>query len=118
MATNAEAFLSAALLLVLALVLLYARGFLSEYIISRLVGANERIRKSISIGVGMQNSVPATALARGHFAASREAAFSGAASATINSMRKSLLAASWKYWDRWKRKKNCSLKKPFADAAK
>ncbi|KAA8495775.1 putative sodium/metabolite cotransporter BASS1, chloroplastic [Porphyridium purpureum] len=99
---NAQALLSGAPQLVMALLALHAGGFLLGYTVSRLLGQNERVSRTISIEVGMQNSGLAAALAQKHFAASPETALPAAISATIHSIMGSLLAAGWKYYDSWK----------------
>ena len=82
-----------------ALLLLHAGGFFLGYAISRAAGFRERVCRTNSIEVGMQNSTLGAALAALHFADPAVAA-PAAISACMHSCLGSLLAAFWRRRDR------------------
>jgi BASS family bile acid:Na+ symporter len=81
--------------LVLAVTLLHAGGFGIGYLLPRLFGYEESIRRTTSIEVGMQNSGLGAVLATRHFA-NPLTALPSAISATMHSLIGSLLAARWR----------------------
>ncbi len=82
--------------LILAVVLLHAGGFILGYCASRLLRCDELTSRTISVEVGMQNSGLGAALAREQFAALPLAALPCAISATCHSVLGSLLAGLWR----------------------
>lgn len=93
---SADAILGSGLVLLAAVMLLHAGGFLLGYFIARAFGYEEAIRRTVSIEVGMQNSGLAVVLARQHFAASPLTAVPGAISSVVHSVVGSFLAALWR----------------------
>jgi BASS family bile acid:Na+ symporter len=82
-----------------ALLLLHTGGFFLGYVLSRGAGLRERVCRTNSIEVGMQNSTLGAALATLHFADPAVAA-PAAISACMHSCLGSLLAAFWRRRDR------------------
>ena len=94
---SAAALRSAGPTLLLAVVALHAGGFALGYGASAAAGFPERVRRTVSIEVGMQNSALGCVLALAHFGA--EAAMPAALSATVHSVLGSMLAGFWRYRD-------------------
>jgi BASS family bile acid:Na+ symporter len=95
---SAEAVRSAGPLLLLAVVLLHAGGFLFGYLGAAAAGYNEQTRRTVSIEVGMQNSALGCVLALAHFA-DPTTAVPAAISATAHSVIGSALAGAWRAQD-------------------
>jgi BASS family bile acid:Na+ symporter len=74
---------------------LHAFGFLFGYILSRIMGSNDVISKTISIEVGMQNSGLGVVLARQNFS-SPLVAIPSAISSLFHSLIASILAGIWR----------------------
>jgi BASS family bile acid:Na+ symporter len=92
-----DAILDAGPRLVLAVASLHAGGFLFGYVFSRLLGADVRTARTISIEVGMQNSGLGVVLARQNFA-DPLVAIPSAISSLFHSLIASMLAAVWRRW--------------------
>jgi BASS family bile acid:Na+ symporter len=75
---------------------LHASGFLFGYLLARLLGCRESLRRTVSIEVGMQNSGLGAALASKHFAQYALAPVPAAISAVYHCLIGSLLAACWR----------------------
>jgi BASS family bile acid:Na+ symporter len=86
--------------LLVAALLLHAGGFLLGYGIPALLGERLRVRRTVSIEVGMQNSGLAVVLARSAFV-SPLTALPGAISAVIHALLGACLAVVWR--GRWGR---------------
>ena len=82
--------------LILAVLLLHAGGFVLGYLFSRLLRCDELTSRTISVEVGMQNSGLGAALAKKHFATMPQTALPCAISATVHSVIGSLLAGLWR----------------------
>jgi len=82
-------------LLLLAVFLLHAGGFLLGYLFARVLGYGQTISRTISIEVGMQNSGLGAVLARRHFS-DPLTALPCAISATFHSVIGSILAGIWR----------------------
>jgi BASS family bile acid:Na+ symporter len=82
-------------LLLLAVFLLHAGGFLLGYLFARLLGYDQIIARTMSIEVGMQNSGLGAVLARRHFS-DPLTALPCAISATFHSVIGSILAGIWR----------------------
>ncbi len=82
-------------LLLLAVFLLHAFGFLLGYLFARVLGYDRIICRTISIEVGMQNSGLGAVLARRHFS-DPLTALPCAISATFHSVIGSILAGIWR----------------------
>ncbi|HEY2953416.1 MAG TPA: bile acid:sodium symporter family protein [Verrucomicrobiae bacterium] len=82
-------------LLLLAVFLLHAFGFLLGYLFARVLGYDQIIARTISIEVGMQNSGLGAVLARRHFS-DPLTALPCAISATFHSVIGSVLAGIWR----------------------
>jgi len=82
--------------LLLAVFVLHAAGFLFGYIFARMLGFNRADCRTISIEVGMQNSGLGAALAHKHFPQMPLAALPCAISATFHSVIGSVLAGVWR----------------------
>jgi BASS family bile acid:Na+ symporter len=95
-AQNASAVASAGLRLLLAVGLLHAGGFAFGYGLSKVLGMPEKVARTNSIEVGMQNSALGALLATTHFAGNPLAAVPCAISACTHSVMGSLLAAFWR----------------------
>ncbi|WP_459554330.1 bile acid:sodium symporter family protein [Lacunimicrobium album] len=85
-----------ALRVAIAVTLLHIFGFIVGYVVSRITGHSERIARTISIEVGMQNGGMAAVMARNHFAAHPLATLPAVFSALIQNLMGSLLAAWWR----------------------
>lgn len=81
-------------LVALAVILHNLIGLVSGYSVSRLVGFDERVSRTIAIEVGMQNSGLAVALANQFF--STAAALPGALFSIWHNVSGSILAGFWK----------------------
>jgi bile acid:Na+ symporter, BASS family len=79
-----------------AVFLLHAGGFFLGYVVSRLLGYDKIISRTISVEVGMQNSGLGVALAQKNFPLLPTAAVPCAISATFHSVIGSLLAGIWR----------------------
>jgi BASS family bile acid:Na+ symporter len=90
-----EAILQAGPRLLLAIASLHAGGFLVGYVFSRVMRADVRTARTISIEVGMQNSGLGVVLARSNFA-DPLVAIPSAISSLFHSLIASLLAAVWR----------------------
>ncbi len=84
--------------------MLHSCGFLFGYILARLFNSSDRIAKTISIEVGMQNSGLGVVLARQNFTSPLVAIPSA-----VSSLFHSLIASSFAVWWR-KRNKNYNIK--------
>lgn len=82
--------------LVLAVFLLHAGGFGLGYLLARLLGYEENIRRTVSIEVGMQNSGLGVVLAQRNFPAMTSTPTPCAISATFHSVIGSILAGLWR----------------------
>lgn len=86
--------------LLLAITTLHAGGFALGYLVGRLFGYEEQIRRTISIEVGMQNSGLGAVLATRHFTNPQTqvclAAAPCAISAVVHSLVGSVLAVIWR----------------------
>ena len=91
---GADLILNSGAILLLAVFLLHAGGFLLGYLLARLLRYDASICRTISIEVGMQNSGLGAVLARQHFSAA--AAVPSAISSVFHSVIGSLLAALWR----------------------
>jgi BASS family bile acid:Na+ symporter len=83
--------------LLLAAFLLHAGGFALGYAVTRLVGYDRTIARTVSIEVGMQNSGLGAVLAKTHFAANPLTAVPSALSSVCHSVIGSLLAGWWRW---------------------
>lgn len=83
-------------ILLLAVFLLHSGGFLLGYWISRALGYNQIISRTVSIEVGMQNSGLAVALAQKNFPSLPAAPVPCAISSVFHSVIGSLLAGYWR----------------------
>lgn len=90
-----EAILESALRLLLAVASLHTGGFLLGYLLSRVIGSDERTARTVSIEVGMQNSGLGVVLARQNFV-DPLVAIPSAISSLFHSLIASLLAAVWR----------------------
>ena len=93
--SSAEQVKKSGALLLLAVFLLHACGFLLGYLFARALGYDQIIARTISIEVGMQNSGLGAVLARRHFS-DPLTALPCAISATFHSVIGSLLAGIWR----------------------
>lgn len=94
-AQNASAILSSGLQVVLAVCLLHGLGFSFGYLLSRMLGIDVSSSRTISIEVGMQNSVLGVVLAGQHFG-NPLTAVPCAVSSVCHSVYGSLLAGIWR----------------------
>ncbi len=92
---SADAILGSGMALVSSVLLLHSGGFLLGYMLAKVFGYEESIRRTVSIEVGMQNSGLAVVLARQHFA-NPLTAVPGAISSVVHSVFGSFLAARWR----------------------
>jgi BASS family bile acid:Na+ symporter len=92
---SAEAILGSGLRLLSALLLVHGLGFAIGYGVTRLLGLDRVVARTVSIEVGMQNSGLAVVLARKHFA-DPLTAVPGAISSVVHSVVGSALAAWWR----------------------
>lgn len=97
-ANSSAAIASTGPVVLLAVVLLHMFGFAAGYACAAVLQFPERVRRTISIEVGMQNSALGCVLALAHFGP--EAAVPCAISATVHSCVGSLLAGIWRRKDR------------------
>ena len=95
-ASNAAAVAAAGPKLLLAVALLHSGGFALGYTLSKVLGMPEKVARTNSIEVGMQNSALGALLATAHFPANPLAAVPCAISACTHSVMGSLLAAFWR----------------------
>ena len=93
---NAAAIKKSGAILLLAVFILHAGGFLLGYIASRLLGSDRVTNRTISIEVGMQNSGLGVALAQKNFPALPAAAVPCAISSVFHSVIGSILAGIWR----------------------
>ena len=82
--------------LLAAVFLLHAGGFLFGYLFSRFLGYDTKTNRTISIEVGMQNSGLGVALAQKNFPSLPTASVPGAISSVVHSVIGSLLAGIWR----------------------
>ncbi|KAL5218605.1 hypothetical protein ABZP36_019289 [Zizania latifolia] len=94
-AQNASAILSSGLQVVLSVCWLHASGFFFGYVLSRTLGIDISSSRTISIEVGMQNSVLGVVLASKHFG-NPLTAVPCAVSSVCHSVYGSLLAGIWR----------------------
>lgn len=94
-AQNAQAILSSGGQILVAVISLHSAGFLFGYLLSRLLGFHGSIARTISIEVGMQNSVLGVVLANQHFS-NPLTAVPCAVSSVCHSILGSLVAALWR----------------------
>jgi bile acid:Na+ symporter, BASS family len=95
-AVSAEPLKKSGGILLLAVFLLHAGGFLLGYLFARLLRYDKINCRTISIEVGMQNSGLGASLAREHFAQMPLTPLPCAISATFHSVIGSLLAGFWR----------------------
>ncbi|KAF6991818.1 hypothetical protein CFC21_008867 [Triticum aestivum] len=94
-AQNASAILASGLQVVLSVICLHGCGFFFGYVLSRMLGIDIASSRTISIEVGMQNSVLGVVLAGKHFG-SPLAAVPCAVSSICHSVYGSLMAGVWR----------------------
>ncbi|VAH10807.1 unnamed protein product [Triticum turgidum subsp. durum] len=94
-AQNASAILASGLQVVLSVIFLHGSGFFFGYVLSRVLGIDIASSRTISIEVGMQNSVLGVVLAGKHFG-SPLTAVPCAVSSICHSVYGSLLAGVWR----------------------
>lgn len=92
LAAKKDAILASGLSLLLAVLTLHLLGFLMGYILPRLVSADDKSARTISVEVGMQNSGLATELARSNFSSFGLATVPGAISALTHCILGSIFA--------------------------
>jgi len=92
---NSEAILSSGKILLLAVILLHLGGFSLGYLLARILGYEQLIRRTVSIEVGMQNSGLGVVLAQKHFSGTL-ATVPCAISAVVHSIIGSILAGIWR----------------------
>ncbi|QDZ24731.1 BASS sodium/metabolite symporter [Chloropicon primus] len=97
-ARNASTIISAGPVLFMALVALHSGGFLLGYAMTKLTGGQEKVARTTSIEVGMQNSALGCVLATLHFSDPMTAA-PAAISACIHSVIGSTIAGLWRATD-------------------
>lgn len=97
-ASNAAAIRATGGKLAVAVMSLHGGGFFAGYTLARVLGFDVPTARTISIEVGMQNSVLGVVLATQHFADPLTAA-PCAASSVCHSVIGSLLAAMWRFQD-------------------
>lgn len=81
--------------MIVAVIALHVTGFFFGYLLSRFLGFKESTSRTISIEVGMQNSVLGVVLASRHFA-SPLVAVPCAVSSVVHSIVGSALARFWR----------------------
>lgn len=106
-ANNAAGALSAGPALMAALLLLHGGGFLLGYLLSRVLGQDERTCRTNSIEVGMQNSTLGAVLSTVHIGPL--AAVPCAISACVHSLMGSFLASAWRAQDESRERERASL---------
>lgn len=89
---SASKILSAGLLILLVVIAHNVLGYLLGYFASKLTRGSERVSRTISIEVGMQNSGLAATLAATHFAATPETALPGAVFSVWHNLSGAVLA--------------------------
>lgn len=94
---SADAVKASAVILLLAVFLLHAFGFLLGYLFAKLLGYEEQIRRTVSIEVGMQNSGLGVVLATKHFPTEPLTAVPCAISSVFHSVIGSVLAGIWRW---------------------
>lgn len=94
-AQNSQAILSSGGQILLAVISLHAAGFFFGFLLSRLLGFQVSIARTISIEVGMQNSVLGVVLANQHFS-NPLSAVPCAVSSVCHSILGSSIAALWR----------------------
>ncbi|MCO5553438.1 hypothetical protein L7F22_006959 [Adiantum nelumboides] len=94
-AQNSQAILSSGGQILLAVCCLHAAGFFFGYLLSRFLGFQDSIARTISIEVGMQNSVLGVVLANQHFS-NPLSAVPCAVSSVCHSILGSFIAAMWR----------------------
>jgi BASS family bile acid:Na+ symporter len=94
---NAKAIMKSGGILLLAVFLLHAGGFLLGYLFSWLLGYGKTVNRTISIEVGMQNSGLGVALAQKNFPALPTAPVPCAISSVFHSVIGSVLAGIWRW---------------------
>lgn len=82
--------------LLIAVFLLHACGFALGWVLARMFGYGEKVRRTIAIEVGMQNSGLGAALAKNNFASMPLAPTPCAISAVFHSVIGSVLAGLWR----------------------
>jgi BASS family bile acid:Na+ symporter len=93
---SAAAIVESALGLLSAVFLLHSAGFLLGYVLAKLFGFDDRVARTTSIEVGMQNSGLGVVLARGHFS-DPLTAVPCAISSVFHSVIGSVLAGVWRW---------------------
>ncbi len=93
---NSENIRTSGGILLFAVFLLHSVGFALGYLLARILGYQEIIRRTISIEVGMQNSALGVALANRHFPQMPLAPVPCAISAIFHSVIGSVLAGFWR----------------------
>ena len=93
---SADTILSAGPLVLLVVAAHNCLGYLLGHLVGRVVGRDERVARTISIEVGMQNSGLAAALAVSHFAALPGAALPGAVFSTWHNLSGAVLAVFYR----------------------
>jgi BASS family bile acid:Na+ symporter len=96
-ANSASAVVSSGPMVLAACILLHAGGFALGYVSAWLLGFPEKVRRTVSVEVGMQNSALGAVLAMLHFGPA--AAVPCALSATVHSVLGSMLAGGWRLRD-------------------
>jgi BASS family bile acid:Na+ symporter len=96
LADKAAAVLQSGGLLLTAVFLLHAGGFVLGWVFAWVFGYDETVRRTISIEVGMQNSGLGAALAKNNFPSMPLAPTPCAISAVFHSVIGSLLAGIWR----------------------
>lgn len=94
-AQNASAILASGVQVVLSVCCLHASGFFFGYVLSRLLGIDTSSSRTVSIEVGMQNSVLGVVLASKHFG-NPLTAVPCAVSSICHSVYGSILAGIWR----------------------
>ncbi len=98
---SAEAVRASAGVLLVSVCLVHAGGFALGYVVSRVIGFEQIVARTVSIEVGMQNSGLGVVLARGNFA-DPLTAVPCAISSVFHSVIGSMLAGYWRWCDRGK----------------
>ena len=93
---SADTILSAGPLVLLVVAAHNCLGYLLGHLVGRVVGRDEKVARTISIEVGMQNSGLAAALAAHHFAALPGAALPGAVFSTWHNLSGAVLAVFYR----------------------
>lgn len=95
-ARSSQTIASAAIPLLIAVILLHAGGFSLGWLTGKILGWDTPSTRTLSIEVGMQNSGLAASLAQRHFPSEPSAAAVGAVSAICQSLMGSGLASFWR----------------------